>query len=395
MSAQFVAAKAQGSSESPKAPVLIPIPPESKAALDAQFGENAPEGLTAESLAASEALIRGEIIPGSAPAPTKEGVVAAEPGSVPQETPAPPEPAPEAVPAVVAPAVEPEIPPAEIVPPTEPEKAKTDEPASPEPTPPTEPEKDQIRPRLRKDAFASEQDWKIAQKAADFMREGMLPAKAEAAARDALGIQSEVTTTPTPAVPEVLPEVQTLQSLQTQLEAKEAARDAALLAYQNEDVVVLNKEIRELSRKTVQAERAAEQAESRNTSWQASVSRAQTEFPESNQPGHPLHKAIAGAYATMADDDPLRTDPDGPLKVAAREAAELKVPLKPKSQRTAPAATTPASVPAIPTGKPPPKVSPVSGSRSTVVPTTTPEQDLDKKLAGMLGPQNADMLRGI
>jgi hypothetical protein len=392
MSAQFVA-KAPAGPDAPKAPVLIPLSPESKAALDAEFGGNAPEGLTAESLAAGEALIRGENL-GAAPEPNKGGVVAAEPGSVPKETPATPEPAAEAVPAVVPPPAEPEAPPAKVVPPAEPEPAKAEE-LTPEPTPTPESEKDQIRPRLRKEAFATEQDWKIAQKAADFMREGMLPAKAEAAARDALGLQPDPAPA-APATPTVLPEVQTFNSLQAELEVKEAERDAALLGYRNEEVVVLNKEIRDLTRKASAAERVAEQAQARTATYAQSVTRAETEFPESKDRSHPLHKAIAGAYATMADDDPLRTDPEGPLKVAQREAADLKVPLKPVSKRTtAPAATTPPLVPAIPTGKPPPKVSPVSGSRSTVVPTTTPEQDLNKALAGILGPQNAEMLKGI
>jgi hypothetical protein len=263
------------------------------------------------------------------------------------------------------------------------------DPAKPVDPPPPNPEedKDAIRVRLRRDSFETETDWKVAQKAMDFIRAGMTPAKAEAAAKEHLGIKADA---PAP-VETATPEVEAFQTVTKTLEDKEAERDAALLAYDNEKVVALNKEIRTLTQQATKAERAVETARAAQASYQQSIQRSITEYPESNVPGSKLYKAIAGRFATMDANDPLWQNPNRAEIVAKEEAAELGI--KGKSAQTA--ATPPSATPAKPSAATKPqKVSPVPGSARTTIPAVTPEVALDAELKKALG-KNAHVLQTI
>lgn len=362
-----------------------------KAAADAVFGDNAPEELTAEAVQTADAFNRGAIPEVETPTAKKAGGdVAAEPGSEPET----PETDKGKTQAEIDAEAEAE---AAKTGKTEEELAAEAEAAKGEKTPEElaaeeaaakEEEKDAIRVRLRRDSFENETDWKVAQKAMEFIRAGMSPAKAEAAAKETLGIKTE----PAAKVEApVLPEAETLKAAESSLEAKEAERDAALLAFDNEKVVALNKEIKALTKQVTDAERNLEKAQASHASYEQSIARAIEEFPDSATEGHILYDAIAGRFSRMKPEDPLWSNPDRAMIVAKEQAARLGI--KGKSDKT-PAATPPPVTPAKPTAQKPQKVSPVPGAARTTIPSQTPEQAVDAELSKTLG-KNAHMLAGI
>lgn len=271
--------------------------------------------------------------------------------------------APEAQPAVEVPAEEtPADAPAEVITeeaPAAPEDADDDQDG---PVSPSEAKK--LRLRLREDD-------KVGRLAAAFQQRNrdMTLEEAFEKARAQLGIK------PKDAAPEAqqpksdLPE--TVEAVDTTLQALDAEREKAFTELRFEDVAKIDRKVRDLDRHRLNLERDGERKQTQavrnyETTFRQSEVQAADLYPDAAKPDSPFGKRMQEIDASYQETgDAMFHDPEKPLRIAQMVAREMAIAPRRKGTPAAPA--KPAAPPAVP--------APKKGMVPTGSSRTTPPQE--------------------
>lgn len=194
-------------------------------------------------------------------------------------------------------------------------------------------------------------------------------------------------TEPSTQVPSLTQEERELQTLDKTIAEKEAQQVKSAEDFDTANVMKISRELTQLEIKKSEVKRNAEVSRAFQGKVDISIAKAIELYPESKDSSTTLGRQVAGYYATLADNDPLRSDPEHPIKVA--ELCAKAIGLKSSTPVLPSTLKTPAKVVQPPLVKP----MPISGSKGTKAPVSVNKAaDEDAALAKFMGDKDAHML---
>lgn len=193
---------------------------------------------------------------------------------------------------------------------------------------------------------------------------------------------------PSTTVPSLTSEERELQSLDKTIADLKTQQAKAADEFDTAKVMKMGDELTDLKIKKSEVTRNAEVSKAFQSKVDSNIAKAIELYPESKDSSTTLGRQVAGYYATLPDHDPLRNDPEHPIKIAelCAKAIGLKSPIPPVLPSTL---KTPAKAVQPPLVKP----MPMSGSKGTRAPVTVnKEVEEQAALAKFMGSKDAHML---